>query len=110
MVRVSWTTQTGAADSIGAPLAAQDTPIWSDDVFNLSDLIFRLCGVAPIKVRKRTRDPDSNLIRLSFRDVWWYCYLEQAHLDSSFYRLRIRSAAERVKTLCVSLPACTPSG
>ncbi|QDT53916.1 hypothetical protein Pan44_19420 [Caulifigura coniformis] len=27
------------------------------------------------------------MIRLSFRDIWWYCYLEQTHLDSSFFRL-----------------------
>jgi chromosome segregation ATPase len=27
------------------------------------------------------------LIRLSFRDIWWYCYLDQAHLDSSFFHL-----------------------
>lgn len=86
-VRVSWSSTTGEIGSINAPFSAQDQPIWSDDVFNLSDLIFHLCGVSPIKVRKRSRDPDSSLIRLSFRDVWWYSYLEQGHLDSSFYRL-----------------------
>ena len=26
------------------------------------------------------------MVRLSFRDIWWYCYLEQTHLDSSFFR------------------------
>ena len=26
------------------------------------------------------------MIRLSFRDIWWYCYLDQANLDSSFFR------------------------
>jgi DNA repair exonuclease SbcCD ATPase subunit len=27
------------------------------------------------------------MIRLSFRDIWWYCYLDQTHLDSSFFRI-----------------------
>ena len=27
------------------------------------------------------------MIRLSFRDIWRYCYLDQTHLDSSFFRL-----------------------
>ncbi|MGH9957089.1 MAG: hypothetical protein ACREBC_08160, partial [Pyrinomonadaceae bacterium] len=57
------------------------------EVYNLSDLVFHLCGVSPIKVRQRSRDPDSPLIRLSIRDIWWYCYLDQTHLDSSFFRL-----------------------
>src|SRR5690606_30156519 len=53
---------------------------------SLSDLLFHLCGVEPIKVPKRSRDPDSPMIRLSFRDIWRYCYLDQTHLDSSFFR------------------------
>jgi len=86
-VRVSWSTSAGQTESVHAPLAAQESPILGDEVFNLSDLLFWLCNVQPIKVRKRTRDPDSELIRLSFRDIWWYCYLDQTHLDSSFYKL-----------------------
>ncbi|MBU1737093.1 MAG: hypothetical protein KKG35_03055 [Proteobacteria bacterium] len=57
------------------------------EVYSLSDLIFHLCGVTPIKVRKRSRDPNSPLIRLSIRDILRYCYLDQTHLDSSFFRL-----------------------
>lgn len=86
-VRVSWTDNVGDVASMNAPLLAEDVPILGETVFNLSDLLFYLAGAEPIKVRKRYRDPDSPLVRLSFRDVWWYCYLEQTHLDSSFYRL-----------------------
>lgn len=86
-VRVSWSAGLDQSESIYAPLAAQDAPILGAEVFNLSDLLFWLCDVMPIKVRKRARDPDSSLVRLSFRDIWWYCYLDQTHLDSSFYRL-----------------------
>lgn len=86
-VRVSWSRGEDELESVNAPLDADDTPIFGDDVFNLSDLLFHLSGVIPIKVRKRMRDPDSPMIRLSFRDIWWYCYLDQTHLDSSFFRL-----------------------
>ncbi|NBO15406.1 MAG: hypothetical protein EBV20_09780 [Betaproteobacteria bacterium] len=86
-VRVSWRTGAGQTESLHAPLTAQESPILGGEVFNLSDLLFWLCDVHPIKVRKRTRDPDSDLVRLSFRDIWWYCYLDQTHLDSSFYKL-----------------------
>ena len=86
-VRVTWVGPRGDVDSVNAPLNPTTQPLIDAEVYNLSDLIFYLCGVAPIKVRKRSHDPDSPLIRLSFRDVWWYCYLDQANLDSSFFRL-----------------------
>ena len=87
-VRVSWSNGDSDFESVNAPIQAGDVRLIDDgDVYNLSDLLFFLCGVTPIKVRKRFRDPESRLIRLSFRDVWWYCYLDQAELDSSFFRL-----------------------
>lgn len=87
-VRVTWSGPDGDAASINAPLSPQAVPLLdAEEVYSLSDLIFHLCGVTPIKVRKRSRDPDSPLIRLSIRDIWWYCYLDQAHLDSSFFHL-----------------------
>lgn len=86
-VRVTWAGPGGDVGSVNAPLSPQPQPLLNAEVYNLSDLIFHLCGVTPIKVRKRSHDPDSPLIRLSFRDVWWYCYLDQTHLDSSFFRL-----------------------
>lgn len=86
-VRVTWQVK-GGNESMNAPLDAQSTPLFGDDVFSLSDLLFHLCGVTPIRVRKNRRDPDAKLVRLSFRDIWVYCYLDQTHLDSSFFRLR----------------------
>lgn len=86
-VRVTWTNGEADMNSVTAPLKAGVTPLVGTEVFNLSDLLFHLSGVAPIKVPQRSRDPESPMIRLSFRDIWWYCYLDQAHLDSSFYRL-----------------------
>lgn len=86
-VRVSWESSENQIESINAPLEPGSEPIVGADIYNLSDLLFHLCGAAPIKVRKRARDPDSPMIRLSFRDIWWYCYLDQTHLDSSFFKL-----------------------
>lgn len=53
----------------------------------LSDLIFHLIGLEPPKVRKSQKNEDSNLERLSLRDLWWYCYLDQDSMDSSFFHL-----------------------
>jgi len=87
-VRLSWSGPAGDIGSVNAPLHSQDRSLIDDaEVYNLSDAIFYLCGVSPIKVRQRSHDPDSPLIRLSFRDIWWYCYLDQTNLDSSFFRL-----------------------
>jgi hypothetical protein len=86
-VSVSWRREDGEGTSILAPIEATESPIWADSVFNLSDLLFFLSGTAPIKVRRRRGDPESPLVRLSFRDLMWYCYLDQDHLDSSFFRL-----------------------
>jgi hypothetical protein len=53
----------------------------------LSDLLFRLSGVKPPRVRKGKIKEDSELVRLSFRDLYWYCYLDQDSMDSSFFNL-----------------------
>lgn len=86
-VRVSFNNNAGDIGSINIPIHSEGTAVYGDDVYCLSDLIFKFSGTTPIKVRKQSRDPDSPLIRLSFRDIWWYCYLEQTHLDSSFFNL-----------------------
>src|SRR5262249_24502682 len=86
-VRATWSGPGDDNGSVNAPLASQTEALLNAEVYNLSDLVFHLCGVTPIKVRKRTYDPDSPVIRLSIRDIWWYCYLDQTHLDSSFFRL-----------------------
>ncbi|KGF73983.1 hypothetical protein DO97_00095 [Neosynechococcus sphagnicola sy1] len=66
---------------------SNQSPIWGTDIFYLSDLIFYLAGSPILRVRKNQISPNSPLVRLSFRDILWYCYLDQDNLDSSFYRL-----------------------
>lgn len=53
----------------------------------LSDLIYYLAGITPPKVRRSKIKEDSELERLSLRDLLWYCYLDQDSMDSSFFHL-----------------------
>jgi hypothetical protein len=88
-VQVTW--QGGGIESakVLAPLqrSPDHGPIWGEDIYTLSDLVFFLLGVTPIKVRRSKREADSPLVRLSLRDLLFYCYLEQAHIDSSFFNM-----------------------
>jgi hypothetical protein len=96
-VRVTWTSPSSGSGSVNAPLRPSEHPIGDEYVYSLSDLIFWLSGLRPMKVRKSKHDPDSALERLSIRNILWYCYLSQDKLDSSFFRMddpvrRYRSA------------------
>ena len=86
-VQVTWINSAGEGTSVVAPIDNAEAPIWGDKVFGLSDLIFELAGVGPMRVRKNKSDPDAPLIPLSFRDLMWYCYLDQDELDSTFFHL-----------------------
>lgn len=86
-VMVSWETPASERFQCATPLVAQDSPVFGDTVFNFSDLILHLLGIGVIKVRKRSYDPDSNMVRLSIRDILEFVYLDQDHLDSDFFLL-----------------------
>ncbi len=87
LVQVTWKNPSGVGAFVLAPIDNAESPIWGENIFGLSDLIFELAGVGPMKVRRNKTDPDSPLIPLSFRDVMWFCYLDQDRLDSTFYHL-----------------------
>lgn len=53
----------------------------------LSDLLFHLNGEKPPRVRRSSLRDDSELERLSIRDLLWYCYLDQDSIDSNFFHL-----------------------
>lgn len=53
----------------------------------LSDLFFHLAGLPVPKVRKGRRTADQRLERLSLRDLFRFCYLDQDNIDSDFFRL-----------------------
>lgn len=54
---------------------------------NLSDFLYYLSGVTPPRVRRSQTREHSGLERLSFRDLYWYCYLDQDEIDSNFFHL-----------------------
>jgi hypothetical protein len=97
-LRVTWT-DNEADDTTSILIRAKgDGPVvYGADVVNLSDLLFYLLGYPIIRVRKRTGDDSSPMVRLSFRDLLKFCYLEQEDLDSSFFRLNTPILAEKSK-------------
>lgn len=86
-VQVTWRTPSDEIISVLAPIDPETTPIIENSVYNLSDLLFFLVGSEPIMVKRSKFDEGSPLIRLSFRDIFWYCHLVQTDLDSSFFNL-----------------------
>jgi uncharacterized Zn finger protein (UPF0148 family) len=88
-VQVTWRTKGLESAKVLAPLHASPDrgAIWGEHIYTFSDLIFFLLGVTPIKVRRSKRETDSPLVRLSLRDLLFYCYLEQDHIDSSFFNM-----------------------
>ncbi|MFV1463174.1 MULTISPECIES: AAA family ATPase [unclassified Phaeobacter] len=95
-VVASWKSE----DEIGRldlPFDAGTEPLYGEEVYNFSDFIFRLLEIPILKVRKKKDDPDSQLHRVSFRDFWKFCYLDQPNLDSSFFVLDQPIRAEKSK-------------
>lgn len=87
-VRVTWANTKGESTSIIAPIKGNDSGIiWGNDIENLSDLLYFLMGKKPLRVKQSKIKEDTQLIRLSFRDFLVFCYLDQQHLDSSFFKL-----------------------
>lgn len=85
----SWRDEQGSFDLIlparkagtGGPL------IPGTEVEVLSDLLFYLAGIRPPRVRRSKLKEDSELSRLSLRDLLWFCYLDQDGFDSNFFQL-----------------------
>ncbi|WP_367388090.1 hypothetical protein [Lewinella sp. LCG006] len=86
-IQTSWKDEDGNVNTILAPLIKRETPIFNDNIYVLSDLFYAFLDITPLKVRRNKTEEESPLISLSFRDIMWYCYLDQDKLDSSFFRL-----------------------
>lgn len=96
-LQVSWAAHGESPNSVLVAAKGDGAPVIQDNVRNLSDLIFYLLDIPIIKVRKRTDDAESSLIRLSFRDINVFCYLPQEDLDSSFFLLQVPIRREKSK-------------
>lgn len=86
-VFASWTVGDEVQSVIVPARAAAGELIPLTGVETLSDLIFWLSGVQPPRVRKSKLKDDSKTVRLSVRDLLWYCYLDQDNIDSAFFHL-----------------------
>jgi len=95
-VELTWESQ-GETGRENLPLQAGSQPVVSEDIYNYSDFLLRHLGSPLLKVRKRKGDPDSELQRLSFRDFYKFCYLDQSDLDSSFFLLEQPIRQEKSK-------------
>jgi len=65
----------------------------------LSDLLFYLANEESPKVRRRQGRDDERLERLSFRDLYRFCYLDQQGMDSDFFRLNSENYAVKQKSV-----------
>ena len=65
----------------------------------LSDLLFHLSGEEPPKVRRRKGRADERMERLSFRDLYRFCYLDQQGMDSDFFKLNSDNFAVKQKSV-----------
>lgn len=97
LIRANWTNADGPVEVMIPARSADGDVIPESGIEVLSDLIYVLAGKTPPKVRKSKIKEDSDLARLSLRDLLWYCYLDQDSMDSSFFHLE--SEAEFSKRL-----------
>ncbi|WP_106795131.1 AAA family ATPase [Aquimarina sp. Aq78] len=86
-IRVTWSDSENKGATILAPIVKSNEAIWNENIFNLSDLLFYLLGMDYPMARKSKLQESTSMVRVSFREFMWYCYLDQDHLDSSFFRL-----------------------
>ncbi|GIN98084.1 hypothetical protein J6TS1_39540 [Siminovitchia terrae] len=90
-VQVEWTDlQKQEVLNVIAPIYKPENPqplVPNTNIILLTDLLFYLGGFQPPLVRKSKRTENTELIRLSFRDLMWYCYLNQDEIDSSLFHL-----------------------
>jgi hypothetical protein len=82
-----WTTK-GESQQLVVPARRPNGVVLADtEVEVVSDLLFYIAGFKPPRIRRSRLRDDSDLQRLSFRDLYWYCYLDQDSIDSSFFHL-----------------------
>lgn len=84
-VRVSWQGASGTG-SMEFPLDAAEKPVFGDDVYSFSDMVFCLTGAKPMYMTIR-RNGIPTSVRLSIRDLLWYCHIRQHEVASNFFNL-----------------------
>ncbi len=97
----SWSDEQGSYDRILPARNANGVVIPDTEVEVVSDLIFYLVGTRPPRVRRSKLRENSELSRLSMRDLLWFCYLDQDSFDSNFFQLDGGDTFKRLKSLDV---------
>ncbi len=87
LIRANWKHGKDAIEVMVPARNAGGEVIPDSGIEVISDLIYVLAGRTPPKVRKSKQKEESDLGRLSLRDLLWYCYLDQDSMDSSFFHL-----------------------
>ena len=90
----------GEAGRENLPRQPGEVPVIGDAIYNYSDFLLRSLGMPVLKVRKRKGDPESALQRLSFRNFYKFCYLDQPDLDSTFFLLDQPIWGKNPRTYC----------
>lgn len=97
----SWSDELGSYDRILPARKPNGVVIPDTEVEVLSDLVFYLAGIRPPRVRRSKLRENSELSRLSMRDLLWFCYLDQETIDSNFFQLDGGDTFKRLKSLDV---------
>ena len=87
LIRANWKQGDDVIEVMVPARKAEGEVIPGSGIEVVSDLIYVLAGHTPPKVRKSKQKEESDLGRLSLRDLLWYCYLDQDSMDSSFFHL-----------------------
>ena len=94
-IRAQWSESQQAYDVLLPARQAGGEVLPNTDIELPSDLLFRLAGVQPPRVRG-SKDSDSTQDDLAFPDLYPYCYLDQDSMDSNFFGLAARQKSRDV--------------
>ncbi|VTO17781.1 hypothetical protein [Brevundimonas vancanneytii] len=86
-VFASWTVGDEIHSVVVPARTAAGEVIAQTEIETLSDLVFWLSGIQTPRVRQSKLKVETKMVRLSLRDLLWYCYLDQDNIDSSFFHL-----------------------
>jgi uncharacterized Zn finger protein (UPF0148 family) len=84
-VQLTWVNNEGLRESRLVPIIKTDVAIFGE-IYNLSDILLYLLDLPNVRIPINIAD-EINPVRLSFRDIFWYCYLKQDFMDSCFFNL-----------------------
>lgn len=86
-IRASWDDAQSQYDIIVPVKQAASEVLPGTGVEVISDLFYFIEGGTSPRVPRSKHKEASELVRLSFRNLMWFCYLDQDSMDSSFFHL-----------------------